>query len=393
MALVETNLILLLQQVNSAFTSITGQSISFIDQSGEWKIPLNYNLFTDFCKYIITSPEGSTLCRDCNHAFEDISGTDAKICQCHMGITMISVPINLGQGSDMLITNAQFLLEGTDKDFYNRLPANAERLGLDVGRLRKYAKKLKTMSCADAMARTQFLKILAQYVSITEAELQTRKSYYESQNKKYELENRLKDLEFKFLQSQISPHFLFNTLNLLTRMAHQEGAPKTAALIYDLADLLRWGYKNKNSVCRLEEELDCVMSYLRIQMQRLGDLLQVSVKIDPECKRFLLPVLTIQPLVENIIVHGLKDGGPVLASIHIFKDGTKVTIKIQDDGTGIPPVVLAKLNKGEKVSGTGIENVVKRILLYFNNQASFSIRNREARGTEVTIICPQETGQ
>lgn len=382
------NLIKLLQQVDNTFTSITGQSISFIDRLGEWKIPLNLNLFTDFCKYVISSKIGSVMCRDCNHAFHCINENGANIDQCHMGVTMISVPINLNGSCDMLITNAQFLLEGTVENFRHNLLANAHRLNLDYDKLLEYSKKIKVLSYTDAMARAQFLKILAEYITITEAELQVRKNYYVELQKKMELENRLKNMEFKFLQSQISPHFLFNTLNLLMRIAHREGAAHTADLIYDLADLLRWGFKNKNSVCPLKDELECVLSYLRIQQERLGDMLIVETDFDPEADNFLIPVLTIQPLVENAIIHGVRDDNQTVnIGVKAHRTDTSIVIMVQDNGAGIASDTLKRINSFEE-KGTGIENVVERIRLYFNGKASFNIDSAEAKGTKITITCP-----
>jgi len=389
--LTETSLIKLLQQVDNTFTSITGQSISFIDRRGKWKIPLNINLFTDFCSYVISSEMGSVLCRDCNHAFHCVDDNGAKIDQCHMGVTMISVPINLNGSFDMLITNAQFLLEGSVESFNRNLLANSERLNLNYNKLLEFSSRLKVLSYTDAMARAQFLKILAEYITITEAELKARNNYHEELQKKLELKNRLKNMEFKFLQSQISPHFLFNTLNLLMRLAHREGAEKTADLIYDLADLLRWGFKNKDSVCPLREELECVMSYLRIQKERLGDMLIVETDFDPKAGNFLIPVLTIQPLVENTIIHGIRDETQTVnITVKVRRTNGSIIIKVQDNGAGIPPNTLHKINSFQE-KGTGIENVVERIRLYFNGKASFEIKSAESIGTEITISCPLET--
>ena len=114
------------------------------------------------------------------------------------------------------------------------------------------------------------LQVFAGYVATSEAELETRREYARQVEKKLALERTLHASEFKFLQSQISPHFLFNTLNLLMRTAYREGAPQTADLICDLADLLRRAYYYKDSICTLAEEMQCARQYLTLQSQRLG---------------------------------------------------------------------------------------------------------------------------
>lgn len=129
---------------------------------------------------------------------------------------------------------------------------------------------LRVLSAEELDARMQMLQVFAGYVATSEAELETRREYARQVEKKLALERTLHASEFKFLQSQISPHFLFNTLNLLMRTAYREGAPQTADLICDLADLLRRAYYYKDSICTLAEEMQCARQYLTLQSQRLG---------------------------------------------------------------------------------------------------------------------------
>ena len=260
----------LLQQMDRTFSNVTGQSVSFIDQEGHYQGPLRLDVFTGFCRRVISSEKGAQHCLACNHSF----GLDAEqrctVSQCHMGISVISVPVPLPEAKGLSLTYGQFLTRDTEKAFYSTLRRHCQELELDYDEMVALAGTLRVLSAEELDARMQMLQVFAGYVATSEAELETRREYARQVEKKLALERTLHASEFKFLQSQISPHFLFNTLNLLMRTAYREGAPQTADLICDLADLLRRAYYYKDSICTLAEEMQCARQYLTLQSQRLG---------------------------------------------------------------------------------------------------------------------------
>ena len=260
----------LLQQMDRTFSNVTGQSVSFIDQEGHYQGPLRLDVFTGFCRRVISSEKGAQHCLACNHSF----GLDAEqrctVSQCHMGISVISVPVPLPEARGLSLTYGQFLTRDTEKAFYSTLRRHCQELELDYDEMVALAGTLRVLSAEELDARMQMLQVFAGYVATSEAELETRREYARQVEKKLALEWTLHASEFKFLQSQISPHFLFNTLNLLMRTAYREGAPQTADLICDLADLLRRAYYYKDSICTLAEEMQCARQYLTLQSQRLG---------------------------------------------------------------------------------------------------------------------------
>lgn len=260
----------LLQQMDRTFSNVTGQSVSFIDQEGHYQGPLRLDVFTGFCRRVISSEKGAQHCLACNHSF----GLDAEqrctVSQCHMGISVISVPVPLPEARGLSLTYGQFLTRDTEEAFYSTLRQHCQELELDYDEMVALAGTLRVLSAEELDARMQMLQVFAGYVATSEAELETRREYACQVEKKLALERTLHASEFKFLQSQISPHFLFNTLNLLMRTAYREGAPQTADLICDLADLLRRAYYYKDSICTLAEEMQCARQYLTLQSQRLG---------------------------------------------------------------------------------------------------------------------------
>lgn len=260
----------LLQQMDRTFSNVTGQSVSFIDQEGHYQGPLRLDVFTGFCRRVISSEKGAQHCLACNHSFGLDVEQRCTVSQCHMGISVISVPVPLPEARGLSLTYGQFLTRDTEEAFYSTLRRHCQELELDYDEMVALAGTLRVLSAEELDARMQMLQVFAGYVATSEAELETRREYARQVEKKLALERTLHASEFKFLQSQISPHFLFNTLNLLMRTAYREGAPQTADLICDLADLLRRAYYYKDSICTLAEEMQCARQYLTLQSQRLG---------------------------------------------------------------------------------------------------------------------------
>ena len=289
----------LLQQMDRTFSNVTGQSVSFIDQEGHYQGPLRLDVFTGFCRRVISSEKGAQHCLACNHSF----GLDAEqrctVSQCHMGISVISVPVPLPEARGLSLTYGQFLTRDTEEAFYSTLRRHCQELELDYDEMVALAGTLRVLSAEELDARMQMLQVFAGYVATSEAELETRREYARQVEKKLALERTLHASEFKFLQSQISPHFLFNTLNLLMRTAYREGAPQTADLICDLADLLRRAYYYKDSICTLAEEMQCARQYLTLQSQRLGPGFSFEVGDVSACGRYLSVLYADRLVVYN----------------------------------------------------------------------------------------------
>lgn len=359
----------LLQQMDRTFSNVTGQSVSFIDQEGHYQGPLRLDVFTGFCRRVISSEKGAQHCLACNHSFGLDAEQQCTVSQCHMGISVISVPVPLPEARGLSLTYGQFLTRDTEEAFYSTLRRHCQELELDYDEMVALAGTLRVLSAEELDARMQMLQVFAGYVATSEAELETRREYARQVEKKLALERTLHASEFKFLQSQISPHFLFNTLNLLMRTAYREGAPQTADLICDLADLLRRAYYYKDSICTLAEEMQCARQYLTLQSQRLGPGFSFEVGDVSACGQLMIPVLTIQPLVENAILHGAgEDEHPLHVKVSATAEDGKLVISVSDNGAGIPEEVLEKL-RDHQAGGSGVQNVTERLKLFFGPEA------------------------
>lgn len=195
--------------------------------------------------------------------------------------------------------------------------------------------------------------------------------------------------EFKALQAQINPHFLYNTLN--TIMSFCRTSPETArTLLAHLATLMQRCFDNRAEFISLKNEMDGIVAYLEIAKVRFGSRLAVDIDIDPALEQAQIPPLTLQPLVENALDHGLF---PKVSDCHLAINGQLtnegMVLCIQDNGVGISPQKLAGLmTESERI---GVKNVSQRLKSLYGEQYGLSIASHPGGGTQATIRIPYES--
>ncbi|MBP3953301.1 sensor histidine kinase [Bacillus suaedae] len=202
----------------------------------------------------------------------------------------------------------------------------------------------------------------------------------------------LKESQLRNLQSQINPHFLFNTLNTLSKKAYMEGSEETSDLLVSVASLLRYNLKHLDKPMSLYDEVNVLQQYIDIQKSRYTDRLRFYTDIDESCLGIKIPGLTLQPLVENAVIYAvepLEDGGTIW--FRIRDDGDRVTVEVEDDGPGmteekIQEILLEKLDtEGRQSTGIGLNNVMKRLRLFNGSDDVMSIESNVGSGTKVII--------
>lgn len=200
------------------------------------------------------------------------------------------------------------------------------------------------------------------------------------------------DNELAFLQAQIRPHFLYNAFNTISAIALEDGE-SASELIDDLGVFLRKCFQSDGagSLVSIDNELEMVQAYVRIEKARFGDRLHVRYEIDPHL-RFTLPSLTIQPIVENAIRHGSMDSyREVFVTLAVYRDDKDYVVRITDNGKGIDITEVSSVLKGEsekKWAGIGLLNVNRRLKLRYDRM--LELENMEGQGVCVTIRIPLE---
>lgn len=210
------------------------------------------------------------------------------------------------------------------------------------------------------------------------------------------MEARKKELELKVLQSQIAPHFLYNTLACIGSLARQHKTVEVKETIRALVGVLQFSFDKTDGFVRVDEELEGMFHYLQIQKTRYGDKFSFLCNVDPAAHDYAMLKLTLQPIVENAIFHGIlpteREGKLVIRGI--VRRGV-IRFTIRDNGIGIDPVRLrmvleqriTKLSK-ERFTGIGVHNVHDRLRLRYGIPYGMRIRSVEGVGTIVSITFP-----
>ena len=214
----------------------------------------------------------------------------------------------------------------------------------------------------------------------------------------YVEQQKKREAEFRILQAQIKPHFLYNTLDTIHWMAQEKGADDIVGIVDALTRLFRISLSKGRDVIRLEEELEHVTSYLVIQKIRYLDKFDYTIDVDPALLSLPVVKLTLQPLVENALYHGIKEkSGRGRLTLSARREGDALVLTVGDDGAGMGPQALEALEKNLKqdedpsAQGFGVFSVHHRIRLVFGEGWGLSYQSAPGQGTVVSVRQPLDT--
>lgn len=213
-----------------------------------------------------------------------------------------------------------------------------------------------------------------------------------------------KQAELIALQSQINPHFLYNTLDSIRGQALQENMPQLAEMTEALSTFFRYSISTKDDFVTLEQEIKNVKNYFTIQQYRFGNRFRMRFVCNPEDQPLIfsifLPKLTLQPIIENAIFHGLEPK-ECMGTITVRADITdkRLLLSVSDDGVGMDEATLSIVNerlykgsygipKNTRATGIALSNVNSRIRLYFGDEYGLNINSTKNMGTDVNIVLP-----
>ncbi len=223
-----------------------------------------------------------------------------------------------------------------------------------------------------------------------------------TQARLYESELSQKQAEFSALQSQINPHFLYNTLNCISSIGLEYGSREIAQITSCMSKIFRYSIR-KDELVRIREELECIQAYMNIISIRYENKFDMDIHVDEALLELRTPKMILQPIVENSVYHGLERmdaGGQLRVSGNVDAHGD-VCFRITDTGKGMEPGELAalqaKLNmenaepaqNGQPGKSIGLSNIHNRLKLLFGEQYGITIESRSGQGTTVTLKLPQ----
>lgn len=215
-----------------------------------------------------------------------------------------------------------------------------------------------------------------------------------------------KEAELKALQSQINPHFLFNTLEAINWMAQLNNVPEISETVSDLSDLMEASIGRDDRLITLEEEFQYADKYISLQKRRFGDKIELIKNVQPDVLGIEIPRLLIQPLIENAVYHGIeRNRGRGTITLNAYRDKKGcLCVEVIDNGAGMEPEELEELNArltldnnayfrglgGNRRKSIGIENVNRRIKLFYGEQYGLKMESMVGEFTKVTIRIPCE---
>ena len=208
--------------------------------------------------------------------------------------------------------------------------------------------------------------------------------YRERQAAAAALQAELATARLQALRNHLEPHFLFNSLHSIAALARANDSAGVVRLTASLGDVLRYVLDSRNASARLADEFVIVERYLEIQRARHADRLAVTLTLAPEAAHASVPVLVVQPLVENALKHGLtpRVRAGTLAVRASVRDG-RIRIDVEDDGVGLPEGWTMTASRG-----TGLRNLASRLAAEFGDQAALAVSARQSGGVLASITLP-----
>jgi two-component system LytT family sensor kinase len=201
---------------------------------------------------------------------------------------------------------------------------------------------------------------------------------------------RLVEAEVRALRAQISPHFVYNSLTAIASFVRTD-PERARELLLEFADFTRYSFRRHGDFTTLAEELRSIDRYLLLERARFGDRLQVTVQVAPEVLPVTVPFLSVQPLVENAVRHGLEGKpGPGRVTIVARDIGQEALISVEDDGTGIDPDAVRRTLAGQPDGDSiGLGNVDERLRQVYGDDYGLTVETAPGAGTKVSMRVPK----
>lgn len=383
----------LMQPVLDSLGKMQDLWLKFADTSGEYILTSQSVGPCEFCAYIRSTDNGLNRCRQsAKQSVEKSLKKGGPVrSRCFAGLSNITVPVMIGGRCLGALLAGQIKEQHLYENIRLNIPKIAESLDLDQDKLLHYFDLIPLWSEKRVDLITRSLDAFSNCfieIGVTAAK-----------KERTELEKSLKEMELKALKNQINPHFLFNTLNTIEILSMMEGASQTPKIVHSLAQLFRHNLYADSDMVSIRQEINSVDSYLTIQKCRFGDRLRVTNRIPPNLMELCIPVLTLQPLVENAVIHGVE---PLEKKGALKLDGRveaeDVILQVVDNGIGITAEKLVQLQQqlsrlDSEANKIGLINVQKRCRLHFGPEYGISLDSTAGKGTTVTMKVPARTSK
>lgn len=388
-----------LGELVSELQSLIGMRVSINNCAGQ-RLAASTEALNPRCIERYTDPVRMEYCRTCTRIGGERAGElrGPFLYRCYAGFAAVAIPVIVENELAAILITSGFRVEPEYmRKLEKVLSIEGQELPEEIINQSPYFHHIRIMEIAS------MLTLASKYISEAglrnniQAQLHKKSLELMTQMQiRSETEKLLSQAQFKALQSQINPHFLFNTLNAISQLAILERADKTAEAIFSLSALLRRSLQQSSSFVFLREETDNINEYFKIKKLMYRDRIRFITEIDPSCLHLRVPPFTLQPLVENSLLHGLEpkeEGGELTLVIQHM--GMFVSILIKDDGLGMPDDRLESLKKlnnyssTSETSGIGVANVIFRLQDYFGSRFHWRMNSSPGKGTGIELFLPE----
>ncbi len=405
----------ILQDLPDAFFNATGVTTGLHDLNGELITTIPEEDFCPFCRNMFYNPEGHKRCLESNRygAKKALQNNGPYIYQCHAGLIDVAVPIIFEGNHIGTASCGQLIMNEPDNDLIELVRKRLS--GFDEEFKKKQMEALQAAKIIP-YERVEAISVLLQSIAnevihliiknIREQKINKKNTYLIEEIKKRALleseiksvELRMKEAELKILEAQINPHFLYNTLDSIQWLAIIHEQPEIQNMIQSLGNVMRYSLMRGRHVVNVESEIAQIKDYFVIQKTRFVERLEFTFDIDKEVLKFLIPKLTIQPLVENAIKHGIDKelkGGFLWIAGHMVNEN-EALLSIENNGRilseqevqnllfkiknhEIHNEVVQRSDYSNKSGGIGLHNVHERLRFYFGEEYGLEIIAKKER--------------
>lgn len=379
----------LLQRLQDSFAEAMGVAAVTVDRQGK---PITaVSNFCKVCLMIRDTDRGLARCQRCDAE----GGRIAHIKQepfaykCAGGFLDAAAPIIIDGQYLGCILCGQVIPSDAQEEFIQDIIARNVPLGLAPDELEEEVRKITPLPRDRFQAAVEMLSLTANHIIEKGAANLVQARLLRESQERAALQAALQEAQLRALKAQINPHFLFNSLTLLSYTAMQEQAARTEEIAFNLSDLLRYSLRNISSSVELGEELDMIEQYLAIQKIGFGERLQSEIMVEPELKKVAIPCMLLQPLVENAVLHGAEPMmRPVTIMVKAYRQNKRLVLEVADNGAGMPSELVQAVKEGSfnnHKQSIGLRNVCQRLQGEYGEHCKIDVQSAPGQGTKFSL--------
>lgn len=386
------------EEAAEVYHAATNMTVSFPDSNGNTVFyPAEERC--GFCQIIQRTAEGRARCQQSDKAAAEAALKEKRPMwyTCHAGLIDVVVPISSGDQKIGCFYSGQSLIAPPTPMGFEDVRRRVEDLDVDEEELEQAYQQVRQVDGYRLEMAVQLLSIIGNHLVRDQIELGRQRELTRLAEQDAKLERDLREMELRLSQTQLNPHFLFNSLNLILGEALNEDAQKTAHLVEDLSELLSNALTTIGSMVTLAAEMNTVEAYVSIFQARFSKEIELKMHLPKSLARYRVPSLVLQPLVENALVHAFpKCDYPFEIEINARKDNGSVELAVSDNGPGMPKQKLSALSKAlnsteHAAKLTGLRGLSRRLDYYYSKPLDLRLTASPSGGLSVILLLPSST--